>query len=163
MVAKAKHRRWLEPDSDHATLDRLAKHFEGCNQVDGKSPRTVEWYSRILRFFGGYLEEQGHSAKLGDLSLKVVREFVLHLQTRDKWNKHPYIPHREGNLAAISVQNYVRGLRAFFSWLYREGYTEENLLAELRPPKAPHKVVDVLTEEEVAQIMACLDVATHAL
>jgi len=51
----------------------------------------------------------------------------------------------------------VRGLRAFFSWLHREGYTEENLLAELRPPKAPHKVVDVLTEEEVAQIMACLD------
>ena len=157
MLARARNRRWQELEKNNISLDRLAKHFEACNRVEGKSTRTVEWYSRVLGYFGDYLDEQGHSTELGDLDLEVVRGFVLYLQTRRKWSKHPYIPCRDGHLAAISVQNYVRGLRAFFSWLYREGYTEENLLAELRPPKAPQKITDVLTDEEVTRIMSCLD------
>lgn len=108
-------------------------------------------------FFEEFLKEQGHTTKLQDLSLDVAREFVLYLQTRRKWSKHPYTPSPDDKLKAISVQNYVRGLRAFFNWLYREGYTEDNLLAQLRPPKAPQKLVEVLTDEEIARILACLD------
>lgn len=94
---------------------------------------------------------------LGDLNILVVREFVLYLQRRTKWSGHPYVPTPKGNLAAISVQTYVRSLRAFFSWLHREGYTEDNILADLKPPKAPVKYVEVLTDEEVRMILACLD------
>jgi len=67
------------------------------------------------------------------------------------------MPNPTGNLAAISVQTYVRGLRAFFNWLYREGYTEEHILANLRPPRIPCKIVEVLTDEEVQKILSCLD------
>lgn len=79
-------------------------------------------------------------------------------QTR--WIGHPYIPCSSGKLTAISVQTYVRGLRAFFSWLHKEGYTQENPLADLQPPKAPQHLVEVLTEEEVRRILACLDTDT---
>jgi integrase/recombinase XerC/integrase/recombinase XerD len=157
MVVRAKNKRWQELEKDSITLERLAKHFEAYNRSEGKSPRTIEWYRRVLRFFQEYLREQNHTTRLGDLNLDVAREFVLYLQTRPKLNNHPSIPSSDGYLKAISVQNYVRGLRAFFSWLYKEGYTEENLLAHLRPPKTPQKLVDVLTEEEIAQILACLD------
>ena len=40
--------------------------------------KAREWYSRVLRYFGDYLEEQGHSTNLGDLDLEVVRGFVLY-------------------------------------------------------------------------------------
>jgi len=147
-------------EKDNIPLEKLTRHFEAYNRSEGKSPRTVEWYCRVLRYFERYLEEQGHSTNLGDLTLEVAREFVLYLQTRRKWDGHPYIPSPDGKLAAISVQNYVRGLRAFFSWLYREGYTEEHILAQLKPPKASQKLVGVLAEEEVARILACLDANT---
>ncbi len=100
----------------------------------------MEWYGQVLRRFKEHLEGQGFSIKLGDLTLDVAREYVLHMQTRKKWYGKPAIPHPEGNLAAISVQSYVRALRAFFSWLEREGYTEENILARLNPPQAPQKL-----------------------
>jgi len=160
MVVRAKNRRWQELEKDNIPLEKLARHFEAYNRSEGKSPRTVEWYCRVLRFFRNYLQEQGHSTKLGELTLEVAREFILYLQTRKKWDKHPCIPSPDGKLAAISVQNYVRGLRAFFSWLHREGYTEEHILAQLKPPKAPQKLVEVLTQEEVARILACLDADT---
>ena len=160
MVVRAKNRRRQELEKDNIPLEKLARHFEAYNCSEGKSPRTVEWYSRVLRYFMRYLEDQGHSTNLGDLTLEVAREFVLHLQTRRKWDGHPFVSSPDGKLAAISVQNYVRGLRAFFSWLHREGYTEEHILARLKPPKAPQKLVEVLTEEEIARILACLDADT---
>jgi site-specific recombinase XerD len=157
MVVRAKDRRWQELEKSRTPLDKLVRHFEAYNRSEGKSARTVEWYTRVLRFYQRYLEEQGHSTELGALTLDVVREFVLYLQTRRKWDGHPYIPSPGGNLAAISVNNYIRGLRAFFSWLHREGYSEEHILARLKPPKIPQKLVEVLTDADVGSILACLD------
>jgi site-specific recombinase XerD len=157
MVVRAKNRRWQELEKGNIPLEKLAQHFEAYNRSEGKSARTVDWYRRVLRYFCEWLGELGYSTELEDLNLEVVREFVLYLQTRKKWNRHPHIRSRDGQLAAISVQNYVRGLRAFFSWLHRERYTEENMLARLKPPKVPQKLVDVLTQEEVTRILCCLD------
>ena len=147
-------------EKDKIPLKKLAQHFEAHNRSEGKSPKTVDWYCRVLRYFTAYLEQQGYPTTLVELNLEIVREFVLYLQTRRKWEKHPLIHSGNGKLAAVSVQNYIRGLRAFFSWLHREEYTEENILSQLRPPRVPQKLVDVLTEEEVARIMTCLDADT---
>jgi len=160
MVVRTRNRRWQELEKDNILLQRLAQHFEAFNRSEGKSPRTVEWYSRVIRYLDEYLRGQGHSTELGEIDILAVREFILYLQTKTRWSGHPCMPRPSGNLAAMSVQNYVRGLRAFFSWLEQEGYTEENLLAGLRPPKTPQKLVEVLTDEEVRTILACLDTNT---
>jgi len=144
-------------EKGNISLERLARHFEAFNRSEGKSPRTVEWYSRVIAYFGAYLEEHGQSTELADIDILLVREFILYLQRKTKWSNHPYMPSPNGNLAAVSIQNYVRGLRAFFNWLHREGYTEEHLLADLKPPRVPNKLVEVLTEHEIRRILACLD------
>lgn len=66
------------------------------------------------------------------------------------------MPFTNSKLAPISIQDYIRALRAFFSWLYKEGYTIENRLAKLKPPKAPNKVVEILTQEEIAQVLGSI-------
>ena len=157
MVTRTKNRKWQELEKDNTPLEKLARHFEAHNRSEGKSPRTVDWYKCVLRYFQNYLEEEGYSTTLGDLTIQVVKEFVVFLQTREKWHDHPNPPSKDGHLSATSVNNYVRGIRAFFNWLYREGYTGENVLASLRPPKAPRTLVDVITDEEVGDILRCLD------
>jgi integrase/recombinase XerC/integrase/recombinase XerD len=156
MMVRAKNRRWHELQKDGISLDRLAQHFEAYNRSEGKSPRTVECYSRVLKYFGDYLRDHNLPSSLGHLNIQVVRDFILYLQTREKWHDHPYTKPR-GNLASASVQNYVRSLRPFFSWLHREGYTEDNILAQLRPPRTPQKLVEILTDAEVGRILACMD------
>ena len=160
MVKRAKNRRWEELEKGHTSLEKLIKHFEAYNRSEGKSPRTVEYYSKVLNYYLQYLEAKGYSTSLKDLTREVAREFVLHLQTRPKWEGHRNESSTGANLSPVSVQTYVRGIRAFFSWLHREGYTEENVLALLKLPKAPRKLVDVLTDEEVASIMTCMDTNT---
>ena len=157
MMVERRNRRWPEVPKDDIPLERLAQHYEAFNKSEGKSPRTVEWYSRVIGYFTTYLKAQGGSTQLGDIDVHVVREFILYLQNRTRWADHPWKPHPQGNLAPVSIQNYVRGLRAFFAWLHREGYTEVHLLADLKPPRVPQKLTEVLTEDEIRRILACLD------
>lgn len=143
-------------DKDNIPLEKLAQHFEAYNRTEGKSPRTVECYTSVLKYFGDFLREHNYPDTLGDLTIDVVREFILYLQQTSRWKNHPYNT-PNGNLAPSSIQNYVRTLRPFFSWLHREGYTEENVLARLRPPRSPQKLVEILTNEEISRILACID------
>jgi site-specific recombinase XerD len=50
-----------------------------------------------------------------------------------------------------------RALKAFSSWLYNEGYTDENKLKNLKLPKAPSKIVEPLISEEVKIVMGAID------
>ncbi len=161
MVVKAKNRRWYEVDKDNIPLEKLAQHFEAYNRSEGKSLRTVECYCSVLRYFAGYLKDKGLPDNLAELNIEVVRDFILYLQTKKKWNGRPCAT-ANGNLSPASVQNYVRTLRPFFSWLHREGYTEENILANLRPPKAPQKLTEILSHEEVGRILSCFDADTES-
>ena len=146
-------------DKGSIPLDRAARHFEAYNRSEGKSPKTVIWYSRVLRYFGDYLKEHNLPDQLENLDVEVVREVILYLQSRKKWpDRQCHVA--EQNLRAITVQTYVRALRSFFAWLHREGYTQENILANLRPPKAPQRLAEVLTDDEVARILACLGTET---
>jgi len=161
MVVTGKNKRWTRLESDNVPLEKLAQHFEAYNRTEAKSPRTVECYNSVLRYFGDFLREHNYSDALGGLNIHVVREFILYLQQTPRWRKHPHNT-PNGNLAPSSIQNYVRTLKPFFSWLHREGYTPENILANLRPPRAPQKLVEILTNEEVGRILACIDYDTES-
>ncbi|HEX77618.1 MAG TPA: tyrosine-type recombinase/integrase [Dehalococcoidia bacterium] len=158
MVAtRARNPRWEELEKDSIELSVLARHFELYNRTEGKSPKTVDWYNQALEQFHRFLVEGKKSTRLGKLGEAEVREYILFLQDKRKWQDNPYVSNHKGKLAAISIQTYIRALRAFFNWLYKEGYTSENRLARLRPPKAPTKVVEVLSEEEITRVLNSID------
>jgi site-specific recombinase XerD len=63
-------------------------------------------------------------------------------------------------LSPQSIQCYVRAIKAFFNWLYKEGYTKENRLERLKKPKAPKKLIDPLAEAEIAVLLSSIDAHT---
>jgi integrase/recombinase XerC/integrase/recombinase XerD len=162
VMIKGRNRRWEEVEKDTIELSALARHFELYNRTEGKSPKTIEWYNQALRLFHRFLIESEKSTTLSDLGEPEVREFILYLQERRRWSDNPYVVKNRGKLAAITIQTHIRALRGFFNWLYREGYTTEKRLARLKPPKAPSKIVEILTQEEIGRIFKCVDRNTAA-
>ena len=134
-----------------AELSVLARHFELYNRTEGKSLETIDWYNQALKQLVLFLGRTGRSTLLADLGETEVRELILHLQGRRRWQDNPYVADR-GPLAAITIQTHVRALRAFFNWLHREGYTPENRLARLKPPSADgscqHRTSNILITPE---------------
>lgn len=109
-------------------------------QVRGNSPKTQKHYFRCLGLF-----EHFQSPKNPDISAVSVSDckaYYIHLSNR--------------NVSSVTVQTYIRALRAFLSWCYLEGYISENIPKKFRLPKAQKKKIDILTDSEVEQLFRCL-------
>ena len=82
-------------------LDKLIIHFAQSNKAEGKSPKTISWYSEMLTGFARFLAASGERPVLEEFNVVPVREFVIHEQER--------------KMSPYSVQGKVRALKAFAS------------------------------------------------
>jgi integrase/recombinase XerD len=127
-----------------------------------KSENTITWYRGSLEDFCRFLEgpeEVPAPATLREFTLERVRDYILYLRGRPTFGGHPFKTSGRP-LSDHSVNCYVRGLRAFSSWLYEQDYTDTNNFGRLKPPKTTRRVVEVLTEEEIAQVLRALATPT---
>jgi len=140
-------------DKENIHLQELIRYFDTYNRSEGKSPFTLRWYRETLNTFLRWLVETERPVTLGSIDENGVREFILWMQAR-RIHGH--------EITASTVNSRVRALRSFFNWLYRKGYTGSHLLQDVKPPRLPKVMVDTLTDEEIARIMASLDRSTMA-
>jgi integrase/recombinase XerC/integrase/recombinase XerD len=137
---------------DKPLLD-LIDYFELCNRSEGKSQRTISFYTQNLMHFYRYLKSRHMSESIGQIDIKLLRQFILHLQSRRRFQDHPHTPTQSELLSAYTIHGYVRTLKAFFSWLVREEFIKDNLTQKLKPPIVPKKIISTLSDEEIKSII----------
>ena len=121
-------------------LNRLLLHFCQCKRSEGKSGKTISWYQERLSGFIKYLNISDINPVLANLNLENARDFIVYEQTR--------------GVSPFTVQGSTRALKVFSTWLYSEQYTEENELANLKMPKAPTRMIEPLTSEEIEKLVS---------
>ena len=139
------------------SLDDLIRRYEMSNRADGKSPRTISWYTDMLTLFSHYLKEKLHQHDISAFTIDTVREYIIYLRYKPRFEGHPYTPQQDKPISARTVQCHVRSLKAFSSWLYAEGYTAENKLTNLKLPKAPTSIIEPLAPEEIKGITSSIN------
>ena len=138
--------RWVDIDMADVKLDKLIVHFAQSNKAEGKSLKTIAWYSEMLYDFTGFLKSKGSRATLSEFDTETVREFVVYDQER--------------GMSPYTVQGKARALKAFSSWLSREGYRSDNLLSNFKLPKVPTNVIEPLTGAEIDHLVSCKNLLT---
>lgn len=131
---------WQDIDMAGLDLRKLIQHFSQSNRAEGKSPKTVVWYEEMLTPFAEFLRSNGGDVALAEFTVEAVREFIIREQER--------------GLSPYTVQGKARALKGFASWLFAEGYTPENLLANLRLPKVPSTIIEPLTDAEIESLVS---------
>jgi site-specific recombinase XerD len=139
------------------TLDELVRRYAVSNKADGKSLRTVNWYTEMLASFCDYARSELHSNGMPIFTLDVVRTYILLLQQKRCFEGHPYTPKQDRPLSVQTLRCHCRALKAFASWLHSEGYTAENRLKNLRLPKAQARMMEPLTAGEIDKVISCID------
>ena len=115
-------------------LTALIDEFLLEQSVKGNSKRTLEDYRVKLRIF---LEFAGN-VSVSRIDHSLLRRYYLHLaSTRSN---------------SVTVQAYVRSLRAFLNWLFECEYIQTDLCSKFKLPKARKNVIDILTDEEIEKI-----------
>jgi len=147
----------LVPTTVASRIDDLVREFEVRNSCLNRSPKTISWYSNNLRLFVEFLRRNGYSLSIRDISAREVKEFILYLRQKNRYDGHPLTPTQTGKLSPQTIRAHVETLKAFFAWLHREGHVESNALEHLEFPKVPRKLKEVLTKEEVDRLLASFD------
>ena len=140
------------PEKAHK-LSELIEYYEICNRAEGKSSKTISWYSANLRSFRNYLKNRHLPDSLDNIDTKLLREYVLYLMKRTRFENHPYTPAKPELLSTATIHGHVRTLRAFFNWLVVEGLVQNSPAKDLKPPKVIRKVVSTLSDEEIGAIL----------
>ncbi len=139
------------------SIDGVICRYELSNHADGKSPRTISWYTDMLTLFSHYLKEKRHKKGISAFKIDTVREYIIYLRGKRRFEGHPYTPRQDKPISARTVQCHVRSLKAFSSWLYAEGYTAQNKLTNLKLPKAPTSIIEPLAPEEIKEITSSIN------
>ncbi|MBA7664077.1 hypothetical protein ES703_72127 [subsurface metagenome] len=98
MKVRTLNLRWGDINMAELELTKLILHFAQSNKAEGKSPKTVSWYSDMLS------ESSNKDPCLANLNATTAREFIIHEQGR--------------GLSPYTVQGKVRALKTFSSWLF---------------------------------------------
>ena len=82
MEAVRRNLKWQDIDMAELELDKLILHFAQSNKAEGKSPKTISWYSEMLTDFARFLASTGKRLVLSEFHITTVREFIIHEQGR---------------------------------------------------------------------------------
>lgn len=123
--------------------DTLTQYLEFVERHRGLAPRTVRQYARKLSAFAEYLE-LGEVTQLGAITPRHVRDFY------------------ENALGDRPRRSYGSSLRAFFRWASTQSALPVALTDAVPRPRRYRLAIlpDVLTEGEVARIVAAVDRST---
>jgi site-specific recombinase XerD len=138
-------------------LALLSEGYTFSARAEGKSQRTIEAVTASVRYLEEYLVGKGLPCELAAVTLDAMRGFVLFLQDKPRFVRHPYTPRQPGKLSAFSVSSYLRSLQAFFTWAEKEGLSVHNPFHSMKLPKTPYLIKPALTDEQVASILSAVD------
>lgn len=85
-------------ETSNLELENLIQGFRLSCQAEGKSPRTVEWYTSFLMRFLCFLKSNGIPTNLDQITRDFIRAFIRYLQTEAR------TPHKGKPLSGYTVQ-----------------------------------------------------------
>lgn len=107
-------------------------------RVRGNSKATVADYQIKLARFQCFVD---FHCEVSDLSVSLCKAY------------YQYLVDSLDN--SITVQSYIRSLRAFLNWLYQENIISTDICHKFKLPKARKNYINILTDAEILSIFEC--------
>ncbi|WP_105619982.1 tyrosine-type recombinase/integrase [Vallitalea okinawensis] len=127
------------------TVSNAIELFLMEQEIRQNSIRTYEYYQQKLKDFEKYI---GSDTDINTVKKPNVDQYQLHITKRPKWQNTVFHPEYKKPIKKITVQSYIRAIRAFFNWIYAEGYIDTDVGKRIKLPRVPKKHVDILDPSE---------------
>lgn len=123
-----------------AGMDELIQEYLAHLRVErGSSPLTVSAYGRDLHDYAAFLNEKGID-RIDDIDRDVLVSYESDLLKR--------------GYATSSIDRRISVLKGFHKFLVREGFTRRNPADTLQLPKAPERLPDVLSIDQMNAMLS---------
>lgn len=126
----------LQRGGDDMTLGEAFEDFLYTKEVDGLKPGSIKNYRVTIGYF---LDSMGLDTPLETISLKMVQEYTKSLLN--------------GSVARATAASYIRNIRIFLRWCYREYDSLQFNPIKIKQPKSPKKNVHIYKDDEIRLIL----------
>ena len=116
------------------------------------TPKTIMNYKCSLRYFSDYIIKVHGDIDIVDISVDDLRGYVHFLKGRKKLELHPYTPTQDKRITDTSIRTYLIDVRAFFNYLYKNGFVFEYIFNNFKLVRREKKLLIPLTAEQVQLI-----------
>ena len=149
--------------------DIIADYLEFCSYKN-LSLKTIKSYHQTLILFSKYLEEEKQITDIKKLNKDIVTEYLSFTKDRGKYS---FVASNEGMIKAninkrtdigkevnnSTINNYLRNIKAFFTYLTENRYIKENYISDVKPIKIIRKAKDQLSDDEYNRLIRSLDMS----
>jgi site-specific recombinase XerD len=136
------------------TLEDGLQSYNIYARAAGRSKRTIGWICNSTRYFARFL---GGNPDCSAVTANDLRRFIIAYGNRQKYIDHPFNPTRKETISPVSVQTYVRGVKAFFSYLKSDELIDANPMLKVKVPRVPVKDVPIHDGEELTRLLRAPD------
>lgn len=139
--------------AENSQLKRVIDNFILAKTVEGKTKDTIDFYQSNLYRFLWWLNHEGISATLKELTTNTIRQFLYYVKTTEV---------RFGGLSTSSrrpvsqgtVDAYWRSLQSLCTWLVAESIIKENNnpILRIQRPRQPKVVIPDIPKQDLIAI-----------
>nr|WP_288934306.1 site-specific tyrosine recombinase XerD [uncultured Allomuricauda sp.] len=121
------------------------KDYQNYLKIErGLSENSISNYSMDLQKLANYLDEQSIEEKPIGINRETVQQFIYDIAKIVN-------PRTQARI--------ISGLKGFFNYLVFEDYREDNPMDLIETPKIGRKLPDTLSEDEINQLIAAIDLS----
>ena len=141
------------------SLRPLVGAFVLTKLTEGKSPRTIEFYSENLRRFVWYAENQNWPQDIRALTHWHIEAFLGYVAIeKARWGltgNGSETSHRRASQATL--RHYYDILKRFYNWLVEEGILDEHFMDRIHVDKPAIPLIQPYFREEIKSMLAICD------
>ncbi|ADC48974.1 site-specific integrase [Alkalihalophilus pseudofirmus OF4] len=138
-------------------LDALFEKYYDSKVAEGRAEGTLKSYRRVYGVFSEYLTNNDVQLDIRAIETDTVRGFVAWLlRERIRWDGHKHKPEyvQTKGLSPRSVNDHIKTLKTFFSFLVDEDLADFNPVSKVKKVRQIEKEIDVLTVDELKALMS---------
>ncbi|MFC1917841.1 hypothetical protein ACFLXH_04235 [Chloroflexota bacterium] len=132
--------------------------YQQFASAENLSPRTIETTCHAVKLFDRIL---GGCKEITQLDAADLRRYIWHLQAKSRWDGHPSIATTHGKLSPFTVACYIRSIKSFWAWLYREEFIPQNPFERVKVPAVPFQIVKPFTPGQVENVLDQIPRKSH--
>ena len=144
-------------NADVATeSERLVYGYQICTSTEGNSPAAIRVVKDAIKYFRRFLDSQYPGLPLTAVTVQEIRAYTYYLQHKHCYLVHPTTPVQDKLLSGHTVNNYVRSLRIFYSWLVSEEIIQSHPFTKVKIPRCPKRVVATFSPTQLRDLLGVL-------
>lgn len=149
----------------NTNLDDIFQTFIRDRKAEGVGDRAVDDYEYSFRYIKKYLDQRELSHDIRNITTDLIRDYIVYMKDEAvKFEGHKFKKdkHKEIGLSNSTINTRIKSLKTLFNRLESDGKWMDNVLADIKSLPDPQEVIDILTPDELRQLLAIPNQRSYA-